>query len=828
MNKKILHINETNLRESMQKIPRIELKDGVEYETFDYYDYMKNLWVSKISSINDRLILNSNHFINLLLEQNDIGQETGIYKGEPKRKTHYIYSRIIKNFSILNQKNDMNIKVIEDKCIFLHSSFSGGNAGHELFCILNVVSKYKNDYSIKFVLFDEINNNNNKIIDLLVHKSRIIKIKQKQIYNFKRQIFLKETDFFVSYDFLPLIYNIRKIILKSYDYPNLKNKNVILIKNTNQKKIVRYEDCFEPDILFDYLKSKDWYVCDPENDNFYKLAYILLNAKTIITSQRGISCFNQIFFNFKAKIIGFIKNEKNKFELINNNYYLDPMCNGLYFSIMYKNLISPLKIINLENVQKTILEIENLPEVNNNIEIFDNTRLSSNMKCFYNNKVDLIDKSNKIYKYGSKIPFTTCMKLLNLDLNIFCNQIVYNKETKCFFPMIQSRFLINKDYKQSNWISIYRNNRNKNKKKIYIYDLEELDKITFTFPQLQPEMNLFDKFYRHLINNYEITNNIKEAELAFIPIDFIKLIYMSPYHKYSIVPNGCPSRAGNIFGEEGVKAKYNHIKFFWSRYVKRKMHKLNIPHIMLYSYVLFDIDLSYIPKEIIILSYENIISFHQNLECKKPKHTIIPIPYILNKNEKFNQSEIYAFNQKLSEINNSNNKDIDIAHFGSINGKHTDMKGLVTYYRPTLFYYRNFINLLNLKPSITFYKGDALEVEKYFKRIKYLFVLRGDTTSRLCFYQCFAFNIVPIIFESQIDLYSNLLLEEKEISILDSCLVIPNVDTKFFLEKVTKIIEVELENNHNYLNKIKNHKKIFDNFNWFTSKPLDNIINYLT
>jgi hypothetical protein len=829
MNNILLNINETNLRDMMLKIPRVKLEDNKEYETFDYYDYIKNLWISKISTINDRLILNSNHFINLLLEKNDLGQETGIYKGEIKRKSHYIYSRIIQNYSILNKKDKMDIindiKIIKDKCIYLHSSFSGGNVGHELFYILNVLDKYKNDHSIKFVLFEEIYNNNNKIIELLISKSRIIKIKQKTIYNFKRQIFLKETDFFKSYDFIPIIYNIRNRILKLYDNLDLKQKNVILIKNKNQKKIVRYEDCFESNILFEHLKSKNWYICDPENDDFYKLAYILLNAKIIITSQRGISCFNQIFFNFKAIIIGFIKNNKNKFELVDNDYYLDPMCNGLYFSILNYNIITPLRITNLNQIKKTILEVENLSNDNNNIEIFNNVRLSCNMKCFSDNKVNLLGKNNKFYNYGSKIPFTTCIKLLNSDLNIFCNQIIYNKESKCYYPMIQSKFKLNKN-KETNWISIYRNNKIKNKKKIYIYDLEELDNITFSFPELQPEMDLFDLFYIQLINNYEITNNIKEAEIAFIPMDFLKLIYISPFHEYSKVPLGCPSRAGNIIGLEGIKAKYNHIKFFWNKFIKRKLHKFNIPHFLLYSYVLFDIDLSYIPKEIIILSYENKISFHQKLECKKPKHNIIPIPYILNENKEFKQSKIYTFNQNLNRLNNF--KNIDIAHFGSIDGKHTDMKGLVDYYRPILFHYRNFINFIDLGPNINFYKGKALEVEKYFKRIKYLFVLRGDTISRLCFYQCFAFNIVPIIFESQIDLYNNLLLEENDISIIDSCLILPDVETDLFLEKITNIIKLELKNNNNYENKIKNHKKIFDNFNWFSSKPLNNIINHLT
>lgn len=834
-------LQDINLREIMMEIPKIKLKDGKEYNTYDYYDFKKGLWISKVSIFDNKLVLNSNHFINLLLKYNDIYQETGFFKNNIiQLKKHSIYSRIIKNYYLLTKiktnKDTNNIITINSRCIYIGNSFSSGNAGHDLFCILNVLTKYKKDKTIKFVVFDEINNNNTKIISLFLHKSRIIKIKEKTIYNFKRQIFIFEKDYFTSYDLFPIIKIVRNKIINlikdKYKNTNeLKNKNVILIKNSNQKEIVRYEDCFKADILFDYLKEKDWYICNPEKDDFFKMAYILLHAKTIITSQRGISCCNQIFYNLNANIIGFLKNTDNNFILVNNKYNLDPLCNGLYYFYMRKTILSPLYISNLLQLQNCIEEIENL-HYEYKIKIYDNTRLSYNFNSFKTCEVNLFDLENK-YKYGEKLPLTKCIQLLNNGLNLCCNQIVYNKKSHTFYSMIQQKFSEETGiYDNTDWVSIFKTEyiKNDNIKKIYIYDLEELDNICYSFPKLEPEMDLFDHFYYQLINNYNIVTDIKEADIAFIPIDFVKIIYQSPHESYSIVPENCPIRSGNIIGPDGIIKKYENIKFFWDKYVKFKLTRLDIPHFILYSYILFDIDFSYIPDNITIFSYENKISLFNDIKKITPTNNIIPIPYILNKNKVFNQSKITNF------FSNSNNilslKIIDIGYFGSIIGDHINRSGnSKPPDRNTLRYYRSFVKLLKFNSNIKFRIGKGTMAEKSLNKIKYLFVLRGDTESRLCFYQCFAFGVIPIIFEEEKSLYGNLLCD---VNILDSCLIIPNIDytnIHEYTKKITNIIEEEIKDKNNYLNKIKNHRKIFDNFNWFnntTPNPVDNIIKHLS
>jgi hypothetical protein len=382
--------NMNNIIKNIRNINSIQLDDNKEYETYDLYDFVNGLWTSKISVQlennsnvdtersmlnsftypNALLILNSNHFINLIKEINDYGQEDGIYPNTI-RKAHRIYSRINNNYNKLNNyKYLQNIKIINSKCVYLHTSFTSGNAGHDLFCILNTLSKFKNDEEINFIFFEEIHENNNyHIIKLFISDNKIIKINQNQIYNFKRQIFNSE----IGCHNISLYKNIindllNKLKIKNHEilsdnFKNkFKNKKVIIIK-TVQDTIVRSEDCFHAELLFRYLISENWIIIRPEKENFYKMTYILLNAKLILTSNRGISCANQIFYNLDAEIIGFIKDPfSNKLhirnKLKNENIFhggYDAMCNGYYYNRMKKIIFSPSNI-----TEKNVDEFKNL------------------------------------------------------------------------------------------------------------------------------------------------------------------------------------------------------------------------------------------------------------------------------------------------------------------------------------------------------------------------------------------------------------------------------------------------------------------------------------
>lgn len=711
-------------------------------KTLVYYDYGYGLWNSKISICyeSNRLISNSNHFIDLEKTDTKLYQEIG----NETAKGHKIYSRIKNNYiHLVNYKNNVNLskKIINEDCIFLHNSFSGGNAGHDLYYTLDIIDKYI-DTNIKFVLYNEGKNTNVfKIINLLIPQNRLIFINEKEVYQFENEIFDYEHCYYDSSQFSNIINKINLIIkekIEKYKIPyELHNKNVLVLKNNlKNKHIVRSNDTFIIDEEFvNYVLTKNWYILDVESsDNFYINCYLLNNAKNIISCQRGISAFNQIFYNKNANFYALIVAYDNVIRLekphqISVDYMRNPdyICNKLYFDSIDTLIQLPITL-------------------NNNI--FDN----------------VIDK--------------IC------DINIDPN----------------------------------RNN-------IYIYNLVELDIICSTFCKSPPEMEIFDRFLIQIKNNYNIVDNIEDADLAFIPIDYTKLIYLSPHHDYSIVPKGCPFRphgTGEIY-------KRTHIKYFWDNYVKKVLNEKfidTLPHFIFYPYVLFDIDFSYIPNNITIFSYENVISMYKVNKPLKSKNKLQTVPYILNENKHFKQSKIERYSYNSS-------KKYDIGFFGSIDGHHTnedEHKGPIPD-RPVVVYYRQFMNHLKLHDKISIIIDEGTNAIEYLPDLKYLLVLRGDTVTRLAFYQCFAYGIVPIIFEEEKKVYGNLLCPG--INILNSCLILPNIDDKTpqdYAIVAKEIIEKELNDENNYLNKIKNHKEIFNNFNWFKeklSKPVENIINYM-
>jgi len=353
---------------------------------------------------------------------------------------------------------------------------------------------------------------------------------------------------------------------------------------------------------------------------------------------------------------------------------------------------------------------------------------------------------------------------------------------------------------------------------IYIYNLIELNKMNSYYQEVPPEMNLFSLFYNQIINNYNIVNDISIADIAFIPIDYTKILYRFP-DNYKNLPLDFPPTPPTLF----TKYKQNNIKYFWNNYVDKYLIKTSqIPHFILYSYVLFEIDFSYIPESIIIISYENKINLY-NIKnpVKNSNNKILIIPYILNENKQYSQSKITNYFLNDDNMNNLiKYKQINLAFFGETNNKIN---------RPILTYYRNIIKIINKNNFNNYIIDKGIFAEKNLPYIKYLFVLRGDTQSRLCFYQCFAFGVIPILYQDDFELYNNLILS---VNLLDSVFIIPNytedLTEKIYNNNIINMLKNELSNNNNYINKVKNHKKIFNELNYFTEplcKPIENIIN---
>jgi hypothetical protein len=355
-------------------------------------------------------------------------------------------------------------------------------------------------------------------------------------------------------------------------------------------------------------------------------------------------------------------------------------------------------------------------------------------------------------------------------------------------------------------------------KKIYIYDLIDLNAILSNNVNeyyYVEEMNLYNLFLNQLKNNYMIVSTIDEADIAFIPIDYPKLIYTSN----ALITN--PDQLPTASNKKAL------INFFWKNYVEKHIKTTSIPQFMLFSYVLFEIDFSIIPKNIYIVSYETKVTLMDTINTidNGTANRMIMIPYILNKNDYRKQSKItnYHFNDYTND-DIVKTKQYDIGFFGTIN---LDILRTINLYNS-----RKFLLHFNDTSKFNYISGEGCDAEKNLYKIKYLFVLRGDTPTRLCFYQCFAFSICPIIYEKDVETYSQLLLPN--INLLNSILIIPDIKDNIsqieYCKTVEGILEKELSDVSNYLNKIKYHKEIFDSLNYFKeplANPIKNLITRL-
>ena len=338
-------------RTFFDNVLKVQLIDNKDYTTYNRYDFIKGLWISNIAVYNNSIVLNSNHFMQSYQEF----QEHGIVKTQVHlRKPHYIYTRIEKVYEkILNDININNFIEINEKCVFLHNSFSSGNAGHDLLYILDTLTKYIDYEYIKFVIFDEIeeNTNNMQLIKLLVHSDRLIKIKKDTTYKFNNQLFNYEKGIYCMTHYMNMINKVKLLLFDKVkekystdELESFKNKKVILIKNSRMKYIVRTEDMFNAEELYECIdNNKDYYIANPETDEYYKFTYILLNASVIISGQNGLSCANQIYYNDNAEVIGFTVGEK-RLTINSSHIKYDQLCNSLYYNKLNRCIYCPLKI----------------------------------------------------------------------------------------------------------------------------------------------------------------------------------------------------------------------------------------------------------------------------------------------------------------------------------------------------------------------------------------------------------------------------------------------------------------------------------------------------
>jgi hypothetical protein len=284
------------------------------------------------------------------------------------------------------------------------------------------------------------------------------------------------------------------------------------------------------------------------------------------------------------------------------------------------------------------------------------------------------------------------------------------------------------------------------------------------------------------------------------------------YPKCSITRNKCKDNFNKFIN------KYKDIIFPINKNYYVISNKSNINYD---NYIkLYDANDYNIIENKLFTNIENKVNLYNHKKTvKNSNHKILMIPYILNENKNYAQSKITKFflndNDDIIKY-----KKFDLGFFGETNNNIN---------RPILAYYRKIINIVNKNNFNNYIIDRDICAETNLPYIKYLFVLRGDTQTRLCFYQCFAFGVIPILYQDDFKLYNNLILP---VNLSDSVFIIPNytedLNEEMYNNNIINMLKNELSNNDNYINKVKNHKIIFNELNYFTEplcKPIENIIN---
>lgn len=310
---------------------------------------------------------------------------------------------------------------------------------------------------------------------------------------------------------------------------------------------------------------------------------------------------------------------------------------------------------------------------------------------------------------------------------------------------------------------------------IYIYNIPNAYlEISRSFEECT---SVFTMFHESFLNQYNIVDNIKDADFAYIPFTM-----------------------GSLF----VSKSIDQCKKTWSEiYEPHIKHDLldKIPHILIWGYVLYHIDVTFISDKIYIISLES-----EGESSISNIRNMVVVPYILD-------IQTHPSCKKLTKIDNH-----------KINSIYQDkqLEGLydISYVGRSSDPYRNLI-IDSLENEFTILKYIASEEDPFeiYRKTKLTLILRGDTPTRKAFFHALAAGSIPIIYESCLKEYDYIYLGMFE-SLRNLCICIPDhhniIDTNY-LSNITKIITDALTNYHLDLDKFK---EVFSRYNYY-----DNINN---
>lgn len=348
--------------------------------------------------------------------------------------------------------------------------------------------------------------------------------------------------------------------------------------------------------------------------------------------------------------------------------------------------------------------------------------------------------------------------------------------------------------------------------KVYIYDHRDMNRSKrHSFEECT---DIEDIFWNIIFNHCERVYNINDADFAYFPFRTCSVYLQRPSKAFQLT---WIRKYNNLLAPPEIRKK--------------------IPHFITWCYVLYNIDLSCIPEDIYIISLEHLMTIFKstntsNIGCY---NRMICVPYILSK-----QTHKSAIKTTSISSEYINNIDYVIGEFDSRKmfgyvGRLTDK-----YRNKILDYFKNIdiTNILIDTPT-------SIDPFEIYKKTKYALILRGDTPTRKAFYHALAAGAIPILFESTVEFYEQIMIPINEsindnrniINIRDIALIIPDpIDytedsiTNDYLNKIENII---LEEKSKY--KVEQHykiKEIFNKLDYFSlidsiPIPVYNVLNYI-
>jgi hypothetical protein len=282
---------------------------------------------------------------------------------------------------------------------------------------------------------------------------------------------------------------------------------------------------------------------------------------------------------------------------------------------------------------------------------------------------------------------------------------------------------------------------------IRVYTYETKEDMCFKWDYFE-ESTKVQNIFENEIKRFPKADNIFEADIAFFPLTLATAFQhqRSPHLPLSKQPN---------------------LQYLWrtvySKRIADKETRKKVPHFMLFPYVLFNVNVSFIPDDIFILCYETEVTVDiygtlANFGCLD---RMITIPYFAS----------------------------SLHSFPTTSRKRCCFVGHLNHAEP----FRN--KLVNI-----FKKHFQLELHEPSKGMNYstlyasyelALVLRGDTPTRNAFYQAIQANTVPVIYRHCLVHYGH--LYGGSIPIHDMCLVLPDDGTE---EEIVRAVTMFLESKY--------------------------------